>query len=353
VIASALLALGVLTTAGRGQSPESAWDVLARAAADADTPSTDAERARSPLSLDPARVVYFVRPGDTDPRIDHFLKDHYVMYSRAVTQNGRLFVFLPGTWARPAQYQWLLSEAAEAGYKVVALEYPNDTANPKASAVEQICAQNANLDCSAQVRSVRIWGGAADGVAVSAADGIQNRLERLLEYLARAHPAEGWGAFLVDGRVIWSRVALGGHSQGAGMAAFLAKRFAVSRVALWSGPVDYVPVARRFAPWLSEDGATPRDRWFALVHRDEAWAAMFLGAYAALGVPGAPAVADGSASAGAHVFILTVPPRGAAAPAMPAIANPEHGSVATDVRTPLDAVGRPAYAPVWRAMTGP
>lgn len=149
----------------------------------------------------------------------------------------------------------------------------------------------------------------------------------------------------------WSRVVIGGHSQGAGMAAFLAKRVAVARVALWSGPSDYLPAAHGFAPWLSAASATPPERWYAMVHRDEAGARTLLAAYAVLGVPGAPAVADASVPQTTHQFIVTLPPR--PGPAMPAIAGPEHGSVAGDLRTPLDAAGRPVYAPVWRAMIGP
>jgi hypothetical protein len=219
------------------------------------------------------------------------------------------------------------------GYKAIGLEYPDDTADPKASAVGQICAQNPDPGCSARIRFVRIWGGAADGVEVS--------------------PADGWRALLANGHVNWNRVGLGGHSQGAGMAAFLVKRFAVGRVALWSGPTDYLLPARSFAPWLSAASATPADRWFALVHRDESGSRTLLAAYEALGVPRTPAVADTSVPSGTHVFVVTLPPRPAAGAEMPAMAGADHGSVAGDLRTPLAAAGLPAYAPVWRAMMGP
>ncbi len=353
-IACALLAAGLLSTPSHAQVPQSAWDLLARLATEQDTPSTPAERASSPLPADASRVVYLVRPSDTDARIDHFLKDHYVMYDRAVPQNGKLFVFLPGTWGWPAAYQFVVAEAARAGYKAIGLEYPDDAADRKASAVEQICAGNTDLDCAAQVRSIRIWGGTADGVTVSPANGLENRLARLLAYLAAAHPSEGWGTFLAAGRVQWSLVAVGGHSQGAGMAAFLAKRFAVARVALWSGPTDYMPASHGFASWLRAASATPSDRWYALVHRDEAGSRVFLAAYGALGIPGTPAVADTSVPRDTHQFMVTLPPRGGTeGPVMPAIASADHGSVATDLRTPLDALGRPVYAAVWRALIGP
>ncbi|HLJ59737.1 MAG TPA: hypothetical protein VKZ50_08395 [bacterium] len=331
------------------------WDVLRRAAAANDRPSTGAERARSPLAADPGRVVYRVRPRETDPQIVRFLRDHDVVYDRTVPQNGKLFVFLPGTWGRPVAYQRILDEAARAGYKAIGLEYADDTLDPKASAVGQICLRNPNPGCSARVRTVRILGGAADGVIVAPADGLQNRLEKLLAYLAQEHPADGWDRFLLNGRVAWDLVAIGGHSQGAGMAAFLAKTHTVARVVLWSGPADYVVATHSMAPWLSAPSATPSDRWYGVVHRDEAGAAALLAAYTTLGIPGTPVVADGPIPPrGTHQFVVTLPPRlNPAAPVLPAIANAYHGSVAADARTPIDAAGRPVYARLWRTMVGP
>jgi len=348
------LACGVAAAPAWPQSYLGAWDVLRRAAAANDLPSTVAERSRSPLGPDQGRVLSRVPPRDTDPRITRFLKDHYVMYYRTVSQNGHLFVFLPGTWSRPAAYQRILDAAAQAGYKAIGLEYPNDTLDPTASAVAQICLRNPDPACSADVRDVRVLGGSADGVVVAPADGLQNRLETLLAYLAEQQPTEGWDRFLIDGHVAWDLVAVGGHSQGAGMAAFLAKRHEVARVVLWSGPADYVLATHSLAPWLSAPSATPPDRWYGLVHRDEAGEGRLLTAYRVLGVPGTPATADSSVPPGSHQFVVTLAPRALPfAPAMPAIAGVYHTSVASDSRTPLDAAGRPAYLPVWRQMIGP
>ena len=331
------------------------WDVLRRAAAANDLPSTTAERARSPLAADPGRVVYLVRPRETDPRIVRFLRDHYVVYNRTVPQNGKLFVFLPGTWSRPAAYQRILNEAARAGYKAIGLEYPDDALDPSASAVGQICLRNPDPGCSARVRAVRIMGGAADGVIVAPADGLQNRLEKLLAYLAQQHPADGWDRFFPGGRVAWDLIAVDGHSQGAGMAAFLAKSHTVARVVLWSGPADYVLATHSVAAWLSAPSATPPGRWYGVVHRDEAGVGTLLTAYKTLGIPGAPVIADAAIPPpGSHQFVVTLPPRpNPAAPVLPVIAGASHGSVVADRRTPLDDAGRPVYAPLWRTMLGP
>ena len=332
-------------------APQADWSVLERVIASHDVPSTDAERVRTPLASDAARVLYLVRPHDTDPAIDHFLKDHYAIFYRSAKQNGLLFVFFPGTYGQPHGYQLLLDEAARAGYKAVGLEYPDANSDPRASAVAQICARIADPDCPASVRRARLSGGTAPGgTSVTPANSILNRLASLLRYLDREHPADGWGAFLRGTSLAWDRMAAGGHSQGAGMAAFLAKEHLVARVALWSGPFDYLPALGRFPPWMETASATPLGRWYGMVHADEPGESTLIAGWRVLGLPGQPVVLGGGPIPAAHGFIVTRRPRGPASPK--AIVNAAHGSVATDFRTPLDGSGRPAYGPVWDAMFG-
>jgi hypothetical protein len=74
-------------------------------------------------------------------------------------------------------------------------------------------------------------------------------------------------------------------SQGAGMAAFIAKRSLTRRVVLFSSPWDTWGPKQRPAPWLSDKSATPPNRWFAEYHRREKTAAQIARAYARLGIP--------------------------------------------------------------------
>jgi pimeloyl-ACP methyl ester carboxylesterase len=98
-------------------------------------------------------------------------------------------------------------------------------------------------------------------VNVSPANCINNRLTKLLHYLARACPEEGWSKFLKAGAPRWERIAFGGHSQGGVAAAMLAKLHLVARVVLFSTLGDVVgPMA---AHWLSTH-ATPSDRYYGL-----------------------------------------------------------------------------------------
>jgi hypothetical protein len=64
-------------------------------------------------------------------------------------------------------------------------------------------------------------------------------LTRLLQALARDHPTEGWDQYLTNGTPNWPKIALTGQSQGAGMAAYIAKRVKLARVILSSSPWDH------------------------------------------------------------------------------------------------------------------
>lgn len=69
------------------------------------------------------------------------------------------------------------------------------------------------------------------------AESAVSRLTAVIRYLDRRHPKLGWAGHLTPGdRPLWPRIVVSGLSQGAGMAAFIAKRFPVNRVVLFSSP---------------------------------------------------------------------------------------------------------------------
>lgn len=118
---------------------------------------------------------------------------------------------------------------------------------------------------------------------------------------------------------------MSGLSQGAGMAAYLAKRYPVDRVVLFSSPWDYLMPGTRPAAWLFEPPATPPERWWAERHVRENTTQAIARAYAALRIP-----RD-------HILLFDGPVPGRAKGD-----NPYHGST----------VWLPQYEPQWRAMYG-
>jgi hypothetical protein len=250
----------------------------------------------------------------------------------------------------------LLDEAARAGYMVLGLEYVNTTSDPEASSVASLCARDRHADCFEQVRLERVTGeDASDKVSVTPANAIVNRIEKALAYLARSYPAEGWGAFLTaDGRVDWAKLAVGGHSQGAGMAALLGKLYPLYRVCLFSGPSDFSVAAQQLAPWVERPGATPPERYYGVVHEQERGARPILLNYAALGLDrfGAPERVTSGTSAltsSSHLLVLTLEPRRSPGAAL---GDVYHGSTAADAVTPQLRDGSPSYRAAWAYVIG-
>jgi acetyl esterase/lipase len=86
----------------------------------------------------------------------------------------------------------------------------------------------------------------------------------------------------------WNRIALAGQSQGAGMAAYIAKKEVLARVILFSSPWDFVTAKGKLqmmAPWLATPSTTPLERWFGGYHQRENEATLLAKAFATLRIP--------------------------------------------------------------------
>jgi hypothetical protein len=225
----------------------------------------------------------FVRPREADPATTLADKPHYVAYDPQAA-GGLLFVFMPGTGGTP-QRSPLLDTATEQGYRVISLSYPNTPA------VAQVCVGGGDHLCAAKFRQKRVFGDNETwDVAGTPADSIVNRLTKLLQYLSMTDMNGRWDEYLSGDKPRWNRIALGGQSQGGGMAAFLAKKCAVARVITFSGGWDNRgqpgPVRPAdVAAWYSASTSTPADRWFGTYHEREENAAAIARTYDALGIP--------------------------------------------------------------------
>lgn len=224
------------------------------------------------------QIVREIRPSQTDPRIQNFDFDHLVIVNSGTRLDVPLVIFLPGTHGRPANATGLLRVVASQGYRVIGLEYADAVAATKA------CLLDSPYDCYERFRRQEVFGRAA-AQADDDPNAIEPRLVHLLEYLNQRYPAEGWDSYLTVGRPAWSRIVVSGFSQGAGMAAYIAKRELVARVVLFSSPWDSNHGSGAPAPWLSRPSATPPESWFAEYHMHEETAAKIVRAYAALRIP--------------------------------------------------------------------
>ena len=302
----------------------------------------DRARARAALPADGQRQLEYVHPSDADPRVSEFLQDHVVITRAGARANGKLLVFLPGTRGRPVGYEKLLDTAARMGYRAIGLEYVDAVMGGGPSTIIRLCGRTADPNCAGSLRAARAFGGQGeDGNTVPVPDGIVPRLVSLLKYLDRTHGGAGWGAFYHGDTPEWSRIVLAGHSEGAGMAAFLARKNAVAGVALISGGPDGNPMTRQVAAWVAAPSATPAARWFAMADAGEPLEEAMMAGFAALGVAGPPTPWTGAGGMGrSHTVVVDLEPR----------AGGKHESTATDLATPLASDGGAAYAPVWQFL---
>ncbi len=204
----------------------------------------------------------------------------YLVYDGGAASKGApLVVFLPGTGGSAAGApRPLLQTVSGLGYRVIFLAYDDRPA------VNRMC-QDRQPDCSELFRRARIFGDAGGPVGNPKAEAIVPRLAALLSYEARRHPQDGWQAYMAaNGTPAWPMIVVCGHSQGAGMAAYIGKTYPVRRVVLFSGPSDATGQDRAPAPWLSRPSATAPDRWWAERHVKERATVLLANAYRTLGI---------------------------------------------------------------------
>jgi len=276
-----------------------------------------------------APVVYRIAPRDTDPSIKRYNEPHFVMLDPSAAASADLLVFLPGTEGRPERVSELLKVALTQGYRTVSLSYNNSPS------VVSLCVRDPDPECSAKVRLKRSLGeDATSRIDDTRSESILSRLTMLLATLHRDHPAEGWGGYLQADGPRWERIALAGHSQGAGMTAFIAQRKRVARAILFSGPTDFYGPGSRLAPWiLAGPGVTPAPAWYAAYHARENNAKLIALAYKSLTVPEA------------NVVVHTLQP------AWFITSDPYH-LIVPDGTVPRASDGSPAYSGEWRFLLG-
>jgi hypothetical protein len=281
----------------------------------------------------PDGTIYSVLPSDADPTIQRFNKPNLVLVKNGLPPAAKLLVFFPGTGGEPRGSRPFLEAGADAGYRVIGLMYDNGVAVPT------ICGPQSDPACSDRFREKRIFGdGVSNDIDDLANESVVNRLVKLLQYMDKYASNEGWGQYLVNGQPNWARIAVSGHSQGGGVAAYIAKKRSVYRVINLSGAWDRVEATKEWAPWITSPSATPMDRWYCAYHAKESRADAMKLAYVALAVP-----PD-------HIRVLTLEPN--PANKMPKGADVYHVSMSAAGVTPLDAEGKPAYAADWAFLLG-
>lgn len=299
--------------------------------------SDDVDVVISDVFADP----YYVDPIETDPAISagapHFIapaRPAKFVAADAEPSDGKLFVFFPGTGARPDDYTNLIENAAANGYTAIGLSYRNEIA------VRSLCTLGGpgagDPDCQEKVRTEIITGeDSSELVDVSFSDSITHRLTELLDYLAVTDGSADWGGFLIDGAPNWSSIAVAGHSQGGGHAAFLGKLEQVDRSILFSSTEN--------ADWTRKPGITASQRYFGFAHSLEQPYTSIINSWASLALPGQLENIDDGAPTNGSQRLFTSRPLCSGSSTDSAY----HQCTSSDAFTPRDDIGAPVFTDIW------
>ena len=292
------------------------------------------------MKLVPLITVYKIPPDITDNQIDHWLDPHYVAFNQSLRHRPQLFLYLGGSFGKPGQQKIFLKEVINSGYLVINLNYPNSWT------IANLCQNSNNLNCHYHKRQAVIYGQKKGRkIIVTPANSLENRLQKLLLFLAENVSQIPWFNYLNNNKIKWESIIIAGHSQGGGHAALIATENLVSRVIMLASPADYNQHHHQMASWLSADKLTPSDRFYGFVHlRDpayrkiiQAWQLLGLGKYGELTNIDQTSISE----LYSHQLVSRQ---------LPATPEKFHGSVINDSHTPKSLLGEPLYQNIWRYL---
>ncbi len=293
-----------------------------------------------------------IQPTQTDSSIPAPNDPSFVVTPNpGVPARNRLFVMIPGTGATPKVYHLVVEEAAKRGYHAIGLAYASKVA------VGTACEHAATATCFGDVRQKMITGQNTTAlVDISPQNSIVHRLDALLRYLAATYPDEGWGQYLTPaGEVAWTKLHVGGHSQGSGDAGYMTKLFPLARACFFSFGYDK-NASFPMPAWLNLPNVTPASHMYGFInthdeivninYAEAEWKILGMFAF------GEPVSVDGAMPpyGGTHMLTTSLAP---AAGTQPNAVYPEHSEPIADVRIPKNPDGSPVTIPAWDAMCFP
>jgi hypothetical protein len=201
-----------------------------------------------------------VNPAETGAQIKTVWGNHVAYIDTTAKPLHKLLLMMVGTGTAANHNIPFFNFAASAGYHVISIDYKNEV-------ITTACSYSEDSACFNKFRQEIVFGEPVSTlVAVDSANSIYHRFYALLLYLSKKYPRQGWQQYVKNNTIQWQKITVAGHSQGAGHAAYLAKKFPVNRVLIFAGPQDFLVRFNAPAGWLSQKGATPAAKYFAFLH---------------------------------------------------------------------------------------
>lgn len=202
--------------------------------------------------------TYYVKPVQTDPNYAP-TEDSSAVSRNTRFQLNKLFLFIGGTGSSSStDYNALRLHSANLGFDFINLSYPNNVA------AASLANSSDSMVFNKYRQEVCFGTPVSTDVTIDSLNSIYTRTLKLIQYLNLTYPTENWGQYLATSTSLdWSKIIVGGHSQGSGHACYLAKQYLVDRVLMFSGPNDYSNTFSNSANWLRQVGVTSVNKHFA------------------------------------------------------------------------------------------
>jgi len=201
--------------------------------------------------------TFYVKPIQTDVGYAA-VQDSHLVVRNTTTNNNKLFLFIGGTGSSTIAYQSISNFAGNLGYDVINLSYPNTVAAASLGNSPDSMVFN-------KFRQEVCYGTpVSPDVTVDSLNSINTRTIKLINYLNTTYPTQNWNQYLMNPTTLnWSKIAVGGHSQGGGHACYFAKFNDVERALMFSSPNDYSGYFSNAANWLRTTGVSSMNKHFA------------------------------------------------------------------------------------------
>lgn len=201
--------------------------------------------------------TFYVKPIQTDIGYAAVQDSHLVVRNTATNLN-KLFLFIGGTGSNTKGYLALSNFAGNLGFDVINLSYPNTVA------AASLANSNDSMTFNKYRQEVCYGTPLSVDVTVDTLNSIYKRTVKLINYLNTTYPTQNWNQYLINPTTLdWSKIIVGGHSQGGGHACYFAKFNVVERSLMFSSPNDYSNFFSRSANWLRTPGVSVMSKHFA------------------------------------------------------------------------------------------
>ena len=205
--------------------------------------------------------TFFVKPYQTDIAYPTTGDSNYVAINESVTPLNKLLFYIGGTNSSPKRTTLFLNLAANLGYNVISVTYPNSTA------IQSACGASSDLNCYNNFRQEVCYGTPlSSSISIDTLNSLNTRAIKLLQYLIITYPSQNWGQFIVGNSINWNKVVTSGHSQGAGNALYFASVNTIERCIMFSGANDFSNFFNAAPNWISGSFATVKSNIFSFLH---------------------------------------------------------------------------------------